>query len=263
MERIVLPPAVKRLTDGLPFEENSVGKSGDRVLIYPDAVLKIGAGPHKNEATAEMLRWLAGRLPVPQVLSYEQTAENDFLLMRRLPGRMACDQTYLARPDLLLPLLAEAIRMLWRVDVAACPRKRGLDEELREAEARLEAGLVDTQDAEPDTYGPWGFASPEKLLHWLEDNRPPLEPVFSHGDCCLPNIFFDGGRVSGFIDLGDAGVADKWRDLALCHRSLRHNTDGTYGFTAPGLNADRLFGALGIRPEWDKLRYYVLLDEFF
>ena len=68
--------------------------------------------------------------------------------------------------------------------------------------------------------------------------------------------------MSGFIDLGDSGVADKWRDLALCFRSLRHNTDGTYGHVVPGLRAEKLFDHLGIAPDWDKLRYYILLDEF-
>ncbi|MGN0355627.1 MAG: phosphotransferase [Muricoprocola sp.] len=31
----------------------------------------------------------------------------------------------------------------------------------------------------------------------------------SHGDFCLPNVFFKDGRVEGFIDLGDTGVGDK------------------------------------------------------
>ena len=51
--------------------------------------------------------------------------------------------------------------------------------------------------------------------------------MFVHGDFCLPNVFFADGKVSGFIDLGDAGIADRWYDIALGYRSLKHNVDGT------------------------------------
>ena len=176
---------------------------------------------------------------------------------------MACDPLYLEQPDLLLSLLAEALHMLWQADCTGCPQTRSVEDELAHARFSLENGLVDFSRCAPETFGPSGFKSPEALLLWLESNKPPLEPAFSHGDCCLPNIFFSRNRVSGFIDLGDAGIADRWRDLALCFRSLRHNTDGTYGRAIPDFRPERLFDHLGIKPDWDKMRYYLLLDEFF
>ncbi len=86
----------------------------------------------------------------------------------------------------------------------------------------------------------------------------------SHGDFCLPNLFFHQNRVSGYIDLGKTGIADKWCDIALCYRSLSHNYTGKYHNRDYGRFDDRLlFRELGIWPDWDKIRYYILLDELF
>lgn len=68
----------------------------------------------------------------------------------------------------------------------------------------------------------------------------------------------------GLIDLGRTGVADKWCDIALCYRSLSHNFSGRYNRS---IHADfdemLLFKELEIEPDWEKLRYYILLDELF
>ncbi|MBO4411376.1 MAG: phosphotransferase, partial [Lachnospiraceae bacterium] len=128
------------------------------------------------------------------------------LLMSKVPGKMACDRYFLEHSEELLKLLSEALKRCSAVDVSDCPRVRDLDAQLAEGRCRVENGLIDTEDAEPETFGEGGFKDPEELLHWLENNRPPFEPVFSHGDFCLPNVFFEDGKVSGFIDLGRAGI---------------------------------------------------------
>ena len=263
MDFALLPPGIRSEIEGLPYTVSETGMSGAQVFIFPETVLKTGKISPLTNNMVQIMRWLEGRLPAPRVIRFEQDRGMEYLLMTRIPGKMACDPEYLNRPGLLLTLLSEAIHMLWQVDLMDCPVSRSLEEELAHARYSLENGLVDFSRCEPETFGPGGFASPEALLSWLESNKPPLEPAFSHGDCCLPNILFDGNRVSGFIDLGDAGKADRWRDLSLCYRSLKHNTDGFFGRVIPGFRPEALFDALGIRPDWDRLRYYILLDEFF
>ena len=108
------------------------------------------------------------------------------------------------------------------------------------------------------------FKNPEELYQWLVDNQPDFEPVLSHGDFCLPNILFENGKISGFIDIGDSGAGDKWKDIALCYRSLKHNSDGKFGGAKyPDINPEELFEVLGIKPNWEKINYYILLDELF
>lgn len=259
-----IPEQVRAIVGDRPYTCDSVGKSGAAVLCYDDMVLKIGPKEEKFAASLAMLRWLRGRLPVPEVLCAMTEGDTQYLLMSRIPGRMSCDREFTADPEHLAQLLADALRLLWQVDVTDCPHERRLEDDLLEARQRIADGLVDMDDVEPETFGPGGFESPRALLAWLEENRPELEPVLSHGDLCLPNVFIKDGRISGFIDLGDCGVSDRWRDIALCHRSLHHNVRGHYAVEPdPDFDPDILFEKLGIEPNWEKLRYYKLLDELF
>lgn len=260
-----IPANIQKLIENKPYTCDDKGMSGSKIMLFDDMVLKITKNQTENEdAVVRMMRWLDGKLPAPKVIAYEKDDEYQYLLMSKVPGKMSCDMYYLEHPKKLLDLLAEALRMLWSIDISDCPRIRNLDTGLEEAKYRVENNLVDMEKTEPTTFGEGGFENPEALLKWLENNRPDYEPVLSHGDFCLPNIFIDDGRISGFIDLGDTGVADKWRDIALCYRSLKHNFDGTYGGKVyPYFDPNMLFDVLGIEPNHEKLRYYILLDELF
>lgn len=260
----VLPESINDLIKGKEYRTEDIGMSDAKIMIFDDSVLKIEKIDPQNDVTVKVMRWLEGKLPVPKVLCYEKDSEYQYLLMSRITGKMSCDNEYMSDPETLTKVLTEAIKMLWSVDVSDCPRIRDVDTELKEARYRVENNLVDIDNAEPSTFAESGFKDPEELLRWLEENKPEFEPVFSHGDLCLPNIFIENDKVSGFIDLGAGGVGDKWRDIALCYRSLRWNAEGAYGGKVyPDIRSQRLFDALGIEPDMDKIRYYILLDELF
>jgi aminoglycoside phosphotransferase len=62
--------------------------------------------------------------------------------------------------------------------------------------------------------------------------------------------------VSGFVDWGRAGIADRYQDLALCARSIAANL-GPEWVTA-------FFEHYGLTIiDQRKLSFYELLDEFF
>jgi len=238
--------------------------SGSSVLVFEDRVLKIERDWEESRREYQVLQWLQGVLPVPEVLCREVENGTGFLLMSRAPGTMLFDAAYMADPHTLAALAAQGLKMLWQVDVSSCPVDARLDTKLAIARYNIGHGLVDLDNVEPDTFGPGGFRDPEDLLRWLEANRPPEDVVFSHGDFCLPNIFAQDGAVSGFIDLGRAGPADRYQDIALCYRSLLHNYEGRYSGTPyEGFSPNLLFEALGLQPDWEKIRYYILLDELF
>lgn len=258
------PDKIKQYIETENYKEDAVGMSEASVLIFDDKVLKVESICEESEREVRIMQWLSGKIPAPEVLCSEQKDSKNYLLMTKLPGKMSCDEEYMRQPELLAEALADGLKLLWKVDVSDCPYSASLDEKLRMAKYNVEQGLVDVDNVEPDTFGPNGFENPQALLDWLIANRPEEEPVFSHGDYCLPNVFLQDGKVSGFLDLGRAGVADKYQDIALCYRSFLHNYEGKYGGGSYGeVNPEIIFEKLGIKPDWEKVRYYILLDELF
>ena len=258
LPRSLLPHVARR-----SYVIDEVGHSGSTIALFDDRVLKIEPDDEESAAALRMMAWLSGRVPVPRVIASAQEDGLCYTLMTRVTGEMACAPQFMRAPETLTGILADALRMLWRVSVTDCPVRCTLDEKLRRARARVEAGLVDTGDVEPETFGPGGFEDPAALLDWLETHRPPEDIVLSHGDFCLPNVFIGDGRVSGLIDLGRSGAADRWQDIALCLRSLRDNARGRFGTVYPGFDGELLLRRLGMAPDREKIRYYLLLDELF
>ena len=259
-----MPDLIEKLVGGRPYRTSGVGLSRAEVRDYGESVLKIEPRGFETDNAAATMRWLEGKFPAPRVLAYEEREGMSFLLTTRAGGAMACDARWMSRPAQLVELLARALHELWALDIAGCPAASGLDAKLRAAREAVLRGEVDVGHTEQTTFGSGGFRDPEDLLRWLEMNRPQEEPVFTHGDFCLPNVFVADGGIEGLIDWGRAGVCDRWQDIALCWRSLKHNAEGAYGGPVyPDVNPDSLFSALGIAKDAQKLRYYLLLDELF
>ncbi len=265
MEAIWLPDEIKCIVRGKPYEENNIGMSDSQVFMFEDMVLKIQAASEEADNEARVSRWLKDRIPVPRIAAYCTAGKRAYCLMSRIYGKMLCDEVYMTNPQKLLDIVTQALQMLWSVDISDCPCDNSLSVKLAMAGHNVENGKVDLDNVEPETFGENGFSSPAELLRWLENNRPEEDSAFSHGDFCLPNLFADKDKVTGFIDLGKMGIADRWQDIALCYRSLKHNFEGKYngGKLYEGYYPEMLFEKLGVKPDWEKLKYYILLDELF
>ena len=275
-----VPPEIAQQLAGAVWEAVTIGASGAQVfrLTWPAAattrpVAYLKIAPHaaaslrladELRAEEQRLRWLAGRLPVPRVLAYAEDADAAYLLLAGIPGVMSCDTVFASDGAGLARLLAEGLRLIHTTPITDCPFDARLDTKIAEAERRVRAGVVDADDFDADFLG----RTPTDLFAELLAKRPDDEDlVFTHGDYCLPNVLIDRieqvapahpaqRRVSGFIDWGRAGVADRYQDIALATRSL------TYNF-GPGLEP-LLWQAYGLEtPDNAKIAFYRLLDEFF
>lgn len=257
------PSPIACCTAGKDFRLDRTGLSGSTVAIYADFVVKTEPLSEESENHLAMLQWLEGRISAPRVLESISSEDFRWTVMTRISGEMSCAEAYHMDPHRLVRVLAEALKQLWTVDISDCPVDQTPEAKLARARTIVENGRVDMTLVEPDTFGEQGFASPAELLFWLETHIPACEPVLTHGDLCLPNLFLENWRFSGFLDLGRSGYGDKWTDIAILWRSLRDNFGGHYGDAVPGFHPDELFKALGIEKDEQRLRYYLLMDELF
>ena len=196
--------------------------------------------------------WAVGKLPVPSVIDAGDDEGMAWMLLGPLPGTDGTDPLRLARPEQLVRMLANALRQLHDLPPTACPFDFRLATAMTHVETRLRGGQIDTtQFAVVVEYA---CQTAETAVLALRRNLPAAEDlVITHGDYCVPNIVLDGDRLSGFVDVGALGVADRWRDLAVATWSIERNIG--YGWE------DLLLSIYGAEPDPARMRFFRLLYE--
>lgn len=253
-----LPPTIQAVVDAAEADPIHIGESAASVLKLrtPQGVLFLktcavaAEGGLKDEV--DRLGWLQGKLPVPKVVSFAEEAGRDFLLMTGVPGINGVEAGAVDAERVVIGL-AHALKMIHALPIDGCPFDQTVAVQIERARRRVAAGLVDETDFDQERIGRTG----RDVLAELEAWRPSSEALaLTHGDACLPNIMFDGGRFTGFIDCGRVGVADPYQDLALAARSVAYNLGDEH--------VAALFAQYGLpEPDPVKLAYYRLLDELF
>ncbi len=258
------PDSILEIIKDNNYVLNKIGMTKAKILIYNDMVLKIENESEESNNEYYMMKLLSSKLPIPKIIFYENRDNINYLLMSKLNGNMANSQMFAYNIRNIIKILANGLKILWNVEINNDFYDNSLDNKLRLASYRVDNNLCSIEDAEPSTYGYNGFLNPRDLLNYLKTNKPNEELVFSHGDLSLSNIFIDNNEISGFIDLGRSGIADKYQDIAICLRSLLHNIK-RYNYNA--FNRDMIikifFEELKLKPDFNKLKYYILLDELF
>jgi aminoglycoside phosphotransferase len=257
-----IPPELAVLVEGYVWSRIDTGCSAAHVHRLhadnrPGLYLKSApiAGDHSLEPEHQRLEWLQNRLPVPQVLGFAQSDEFQHLLLSEVTGYPAHTPSHTESIESLVHLLAEGLRMIHTLPVDHCPFSHCIEAEIAVARERMMAGLVDEDDFDAARQGRGAEELFEELLHTLPSSE---EIVLTHGDYCMPNIIVDSGSIGGFIDMGRAGMGDRYRDLALAVRSIEFN----YGrqWVEPFLQGYG-YGIASI--DWKKMEFFQLLDEFF
>ncbi|MDE6723102.1 MAG: aminoglycoside 3'-phosphotransferase [Eubacterium sp.] len=260
-----LPVKISKRLNGLKYKTEKIGMSGADIFVFDDKVLKIENTCPESDRESAVISWLNNKLPVPHIIEFDKSNGKNFLLMSKLEGEMACSENNMNSVENMVKALADGLKMLWNIDIKGCPFQSRLESRLIDAKYNIEHHLVDVDDAEEETFGENGFKDVKSLYDFLITHKPEEDLVFTHGDYCLPNVFMQNDTVTGFLDLGKAGIADRWQDIALCIRSLKHNICDYYGKSESDFEEAKefLYSQLGITEDKQKLGYYILLDELF
>ncbi|HEX9927981.1 MAG TPA: APH(3') family aminoglycoside O-phosphotransferase [Pyrinomonadaceae bacterium] len=253
-----LPQILSEMLSGYAWQQNFTGFSSSQVFHLKSSSgenLYLKTAPCVDSELAEekqRLEWLKGKLSVPEVRLFVQTDERDYLLISEIEGAGAHEDLWKEDVPRAIELLSKGVRMIHSLPVADCPFDETLEAKIERARRRIELGLVDESDFDDERQG----RTAEDLFRELIATKPASEDlVFTHGDYCLPNVLFKDWQISGFVDWGRAGVADRYQDIALLTRSVCYNFGEKW--------TPFVFEALEIEPDWERIDFYKLLDEFF
>ncbi|GAA2987376.1 aminoglycoside 3'-phosphotransferase [Actinokineospora diospyrosa] len=193
-------------------------------------------------AEAARLGWLRDKgFPVPEVIEVGSTDEVSWMVMTAVPGVPASEA-----PDrgLAVAAVAEFARSLH--SSPPCPFDGSLAVTVDWARRAVSGALVDLNDLDPEHEG---WTAQQLLDELVSLPAPPEDLVVCHGDLGLDNVLVDPGthEVTGVIDVGRLGMADRWRDLAILLRDAGPDVLAAYGVEVDEVRA----------------HYYWLLDEFF
>ncbi len=251
------PPELSRLAPGwtAALAYRLVPEVTTWRLTHPDGRVrfaKVDVAGHQPTLAgeAERMVWAAAYLPVPVVVAVEHVGGTTVLITERLPGRDGTDETW--RHD--LPSLVRAFGEGLAAFHAAvgeewCPFRFDIGTALDHVHRRVDEGLIDPARGFDHEFAHLDRDAALALLH---DSAPATEDlVVCHGDYCPPNVLLADGTVTGYVDLGELGAADRWRDIAIGGWSTGWNFGTEY---------EALFyDGYGIEPDPDRIRFYRLL----
>lgn len=255
------PASLTPLVAGYAWARDTIGQSGGAVYRLfdhpsaPDRYLKHGRGVVAEEVIDEMvrLRWLATHVAVPAVRHFIGDADETWLLMDAVQGRTAHESLAAGdHMDAVADALARHLRRLHAIPVEDCPFISDHRLRLAKARGRMGAGLVDVEDFDEERAGLTAEQVWERMTALL-----PLatDTVVTHGDYSLDNLILRDGEVVGCIDVGRAGLADRYQDLAIAWNGL-----GEFGRPLQA----RFLRSYGLdAPDQRKLDFHLMLDEFF
>ncbi|MFD3405678.1 phosphotransferase [Kribbella sp. NPDC058693] len=232
-----------------------VGESDTTVYRRGDVFAKCcgPSGVAELAGERDRVEWLAGTgIPGAKVVDWFESSSDGACLLTSAVAGVPGDALPPSSYERAMRGFGAVLRDLHAL--TDCPFERPLATVIAVAEDVVRRDAVNPDFLTDE----WRLLKPSDLLDQVVAESPyvesVLEPVVCHGDACLPNVFFDPQtlEVTGLIDLGRLGVADRYSDLALASVQLQDewSADPATFLEAYGL----------VEPDPRRLHFFRLLD---
>lgn len=174
--------------------------------------------------------------------------DRDYLITTKVQGENAF-VAGLSEPERLCQILAISLRKLHDSDAFDCPIIDKTKTFIRQFMDNTNKKLWD--DSEVEFLLKLGFSDKDSAYDYFALRAYTLEDnALIHGDACLPNCILENYQLSGYVDLGLAGIGDRHYDLfwtlwSLAFNSKKRYTDlflDTYGRHDVDLEKIKLWG---------------------
>jgi aminoglycoside phosphotransferase len=179
-----VPPAIRSFIEGAQSDPVHIGKSAASVFRLRThggtLFLKTCSITDKDGlgTEADRLRWLAGRLSVPEVVSLAKDDGHEYLLVTSLPGVNGVEAGR-EHPERVAAGLAQALKMLHAQPIDGCPFDQTVATQIKRARQWVATGLVDETDFDDERLG----RTAQELLIDVDAWRPTDEArSLTHGD---------------------------------------------------------------------------------
>ncbi|MBS4537276.1 aminoglycoside 3'-phosphotransferase [Clostridium sp. D2Q-11] len=254
-----MPIELKEILYGCDMIKNNKGWSESEVFLVKnvlgkgDCYLKVSPDHKFSYLIAEKnkLEWLQDKIPVPKIHYFQIENGFQYLLTSKIQGEDALSKNIRRKPLILIKSVAQGLNKIHSIDIKKCPFDERIDyklkliKDLHVNNINLNIGIKRGRNK-----------NILELYDYLIKNKINNEDlVFTHGDYCFPNIIIKEGEVSGFIDVGRSGIADRYVDLSLIIRSIKINYRNNR-------LVDEFIEEYGLDfIDNEKLKYYTYLDE--
>lgn len=245
----LLPNVIREFVGDERLEEISVGESPSQVIHIPSkkAYLKISPRviSYIPENEKKIYNWLKGKLPVPEVLIYIKENDLYYMVLSEIDGENLSETMDLSDKD-RVTLFARGLKKIHSIDISDCPIEHTTDDLIEKIKYSLYNGIYGARVNIERTF--------EKLDEYKLDT-PDFEPVFIHGDYAMVNVMVKDNKISGFIDMGEAGVYCKYRDIVHALDNLEYWGLGSRKYI------QLFFKEYGLsEPDQEMIRYFQELD---
>ncbi len=205
-----LPGVFDSFLNGAEVYDSSCSKEATVLFIDKNSgyyLKSADKGELSNEAV--MTEYFHKKGLSASVIEYA-SLERDYLLTERVAGEDCTYEAYLENPKRLAALMGESLAMLHSLDFSDCPIKNRISAYFKTAEKNYENGIFDLSFFKSRSC----MLNADEVFRIASDLKDSLKSsTLIHGDFCMPNIMLDDWKLSGFIDLGNAGIGDKHIDL--------------------------------------------------